>query len=83
MHQTLASSLLASKKAGKLLAPVDHGAKIRIQFFTLRLERSGLYNPQSVFEWQPIVDEHMKDKPTKNAKIMFKEQDWDSGFSDG
>ena len=67
----------------KALAPQDHGAKLRIQFFVLRKERSSLYNPHFCIFWQPIVEDHMAKKRTK--KIIVKEQslDWDSGFSDG
>ena len=64
------------------LVPVNHGAKIRIQFFSLRLERSSLYNPVLCGQWQPYVEYHM----TKKAKkIIVKENsfEWDSGFSDG
>ena len=64
------------------LAPINHGAKIRIQFFSLRLERSSLYNPAFCCHWQPYVEDHMT---KKTKKIIVKENsfEWDSGFSDG
>jgi len=65
------------------LVPVNHGAKIRIHFFSLRLERSALYNPHFCIYWQPIVDNHMA--KISKQKLMLKENsfEWDSGFSDG
>ena len=62
--------------------PIDHGAKIRIRFFALRMERSNFYSPYFCVYWQPFVEDHMK---AKGSKIIHKENsfDWDSGFSDG
>ncbi len=64
------------------LVPVDHGAKIRIHFFALRMERSRLYSPHFLY-WQSVVEDHMAGiKP----KLLYKDnsfEGWDSGYSDG
>jgi len=67
------------------LAPVDHGSKIRIRFFALRMERSSLYNPQFCVHWQPIVEDYMSKTTKLGKKIIHKENsfEWDSGYSDG
>lgn len=62
----------------KIKQPLDHGSKIRIQFFSLRMERSSLFNPHFCVYWQPIVDQEMAKKP---KKIIVKENSFDSGFS--
>merc|ERR1712037_290108 len=67
------------------LVPMDHGAKIRIRFFALRMERSSMYNPQFCVHWQPIVEDHMAKTTKMSKKIILKENnfEWDSGYSDG
>jgi hypothetical protein len=83
MHLTIAPTLLASEELRrKYLVPVNHGAKIRIHFFSLRMERSGLYHYPHFQYWQQIVDDHMS---TTKTKLLFKDNsfDCDSGFSDG
>ena len=81
----LSSSMVTSDAIRQSLAAttVNHGAKIRIHFFSLRLERSALYNPHFCIYWQPIVDDHMSKR--SKTKLMLKENsfEWDSGFSDG
>ena len=63
--------------------PVNHGAKIRIHFFSLRQERSALYNPHFCIFWQPIVDDHMAKKSKRTLILKENSFEWDSGFSDG
>ena len=50
----IAASSSTTKYRKSNLVPVNHGAKIRIHFFSLRLERSALYNPHFCIYWQPI-----------------------------
>ena len=50
----IAASSSTTKYRRSNLVPVNHGAKIRIHFFSLRLERSALYNPHFCIYWQPI-----------------------------
>ena len=50
----IAASSSTTKNRKSNLVPVNHGAKIRIHFFSLRLERSALYNPHFCIYWQPI-----------------------------
>jgi len=76
--------LLLAPKNPKLV-PMDHGAKIRIRFFALRMERSSMHNPQFCVHWQPIVEDHMAKTTKLSKKIILKENsfEWDSGYSDG
>ena len=55
-------------KRTKDCASVNRGAKIHIQFFLLRMERSSLYSPIYYFEWQSVVEDHMAKQ--KNTKLI-------------
>ncbi len=81
MRLTNVAAHVIQPERRKGLVPVNHGAKIRLHFFSIRMERSRLYSPHFLY-WQAVVEDHMA---SVKPKLLFKDNsfEWDSGYSDG
>ena len=80
MSISIAKHLIPEKT--KNIRTHHSAAKLHIQFYLVRMQRSSLYRPFYT-EWQSVVEDHMSKKSSKKLIVSENSFDWDSGFSDG